>query len=129
MPGYPGFVPECPQGKYNNISFPDPPGGGGAPRHQPPRRGAPGGGGAAGGAAALAAADAPGFRFGPAAEGQVEAAGPEVSTGARGRYWFADGTYLTVDATIGVATIPGAPTAVGTGPTIGFGGLTAGLGF
>jgi len=76
-----------------------------------------------------ASADAPGFRFGPAAEGQVEAAGPEVSTGARGRYWFADGTYLTVDATIGVATIPGAPTAVGTGPTIGFGGLTAGLGF
>ena len=83
----------------------------------------------AGVAVVQASADVPGFRFGPAAEGQVEAAGPEVSTGARGRYWFADGTYLTVDATIGVATIPGAPTAVGTGPTIGFGGLTAGLGF
>ena len=78
-------------------------------------------------------ADAPGFRFGAAREPeQVEAAGPEVSTSLKGRYYVDPGarTYVTADLNAGVATIPAAPTVMGTaGPLIPFAALTVGLGF
>lgn len=77
--------------------------------------------------------DAPGFRFGVPTEPQpVEAAGPEASTSLKGRWWFDPGarSYVTVDANVGVAVIPGAPVVMGApGPTVPFGALTIGLGF
>lgn len=78
-------------------------------------------------------ADEPGFRFGAAkSPDQVEAAGPEVSTSLKGRYYVDPGarTYVTADLNAGVAVIPGAPTVMGTaGPVVPFAALTVGLGF
>lgn len=78
-------------------------------------------------------ADEPGFRFGPARDpDQVEAAGPEVSTSLKGRFYVDPGarTYVTADLNAGIAAIPGAPTVMGTGgPIVPFAALTVGLGF
>lgn len=75
-------------------------------------------------------ADALGFRFGAASEGQVEAAGAEAAIGLRGQYWMGDRSALVLDITVGSAHIPGAPEVVGTpGPWVPFGSLTAGIGF
>jgi hypothetical protein len=77
--------------------------------------------------------DEPGFKFGqPQSPEQVEAAGPEVSTSAKARYWFDPGarTYLSGDFNVGVATIPGAPQVMGApSPVVPFAALTLGLGF
>ena len=74
--------------------------------------------------------DAPGFRLGAAETGQVEAAGPEISLGIKGRYWLEERAYLVVGATVGAAHIPGASEVMGwRGPTVGFGSLTVGAGF
>jgi hypothetical protein len=76
-------------------------------------------------------ADALGFRFGPAREAHpVEAAGPEVSLGFRGRHWVHAGAYLVADLTWTAAHVPAAPAVYSKGsPTLLFGALTAGLGF
>jgi len=74
--------------------------------------------------------DAPGFRFGEAETGQVEAAGPEVAVGVKGRYWMHPSAHLVVDATVGAAHIPGAVEVIGVQrPTVAFGAVTVGLGF
>jgi len=74
--------------------------------------------------------DAPGFRFGEADSGQVEAAGPEVSAGFKGRYWLHPSAHIVLDATVGAAHIPGAVEVMETrGPVVTFGSITMGLGF
>ena len=75
------------------------------------------------------ASDAPGFRFGPAGAGQVEAAGPEVTLGLTGRRHNDGLGHWVVDLSAGVAHIPGAPPVMGvTSPTIPFVGLSVGAG-
>jgi hypothetical protein len=74
-------------------------------------------------------ADAPGFRFGGAESGQVEAAGPEVSMGVRMRMWSSNQVYMVVDADAGLAHIPGAPEVMGAQDAhVPFGALTIGMG-
>ncbi len=74
-------------------------------------------------------ADRPGFRFGEAQTGAVEAAGPEASLGVKGRYWLADRGYLTADAVVGVGHVGGAPAVMGwNSPIVPFASLTVGLG-
>lgn len=76
------------------------------------------------------AADAPGFRFGPADDGQVEAAGPEVAVGVSSRGRASGSGHWIVDLTAGVAHIDGAPVVMGvSGPVVPFVGLTMGAGF
>lgn len=76
-------------------------------------------------------ADEPGFQFGEPTEPEpVEAAGPEVSVGAKGRWWMDSKVYMSADATIGAAWIPGAPAVLdGDGPTVPFAGASVGVGF
>jgi hypothetical protein len=74
-------------------------------------------------------ADEAGFKFGEAEADQVEASGGELSISAKGHLWMQEQTYLSIDANVGAALIPGAPTAVGSDPLIGFGLISAGLGF
>ncbi len=74
--------------------------------------------------------DAPGFRFGDASAGQVEAAGAEAAVGVKARWWAHERAYLSMEVGGGVAWIPGAPEVVGTsGPAVVFTGLTVGAGF
>ncbi|MEQ1568042.1 MAG: hypothetical protein ABMA64_20550 [Myxococcota bacterium] len=81
--------------------------------------------------------DAPGFDFGrpepgPSGEAPIEAAGPEVSTGVKGRYWFDPGAraFLSADLHLGAAVIPGAPAVMDSpGPVVPFGAFTVGVGF
>jgi len=75
-------------------------------------------------------ADAPGFRTGPAVEGQVEAAGAEASAGVKARWWPHPRTYVAFEVGGGVAWIPGAPEVIGAAsPAVGFAGVTVGAGF
>ncbi len=76
-------------------------------------------------------ADEPGFRFGAATSAdQVEAAGAELSTGVKARWWPHPRAYVTFEIGGGAAWIPAAPTVVGTsGPIVGFGAVTVGAGF
>lgn len=74
-------------------------------------------------------ADEAGFKFGEAEADQVEASGGELSISAKGHVWMQEQTYLSIDANVGAALIPGAPTAVGSEPLIGFGLISVGLGF
>lgn len=79
--------------------------------------------------------DAPGFRFGAAEPGQVEAAGAEASISVKARVWVHQRVFGTVDLNTGAAIIPGAPQVLGTpqtagaGPLLPFASLTAGVGF
>lgn len=74
--------------------------------------------------------DAAGFDFGEVQEGAVEAAGAELSLGARGRYWFDPKAFLTVDVTAGGAWVPGAVEVLDQeSPLVPFGALTVGVGF
>lgn len=74
--------------------------------------------------------DRPGFVLGDEGEGAIEAAGPEVSASAQGRYWLDKRVYAVVDANVGVAYIPGAPSVIGRGgPAVPFVLVTAGMGF
>lgn len=74
--------------------------------------------------------DAPGFQFGPGGEGAVEAAGAELSTSGKLRFWLTPQTNLSLDANVGAAWIPGAREVWGTdGPLVPFGMLTVGAGF
>ena len=75
-------------------------------------------------------ADTPGFKFGSANEGQVEAAGPEVSIGYKGRYWVTRKNHVAVDVVAGTAYVPGAPEGMGwASPVVPFVSLTTGMGF
>ena len=75
-------------------------------------------------------ADAPGFRFGSADDGQNEAAGPEVAIGVSSRGRTGGSGHWLVDLTAGVAHIDGAPVVMGvSGPVVPFVGLTMGAGF
>lgn len=74
--------------------------------------------------------DRPGFVLGDEGEGAIEAAGPEVSASAQGRYWLDERAYAVVDANVGVAYVPGAPSVIGRGgPVVPFLLVTAGIGF
>ena len=75
--------------------------------------------------------DAHGFRFGEAREpDQNEGAGPEASLGGKGRLWVDSWAYVTMDASLGVAFVPSAPTVIGQGgPWVPFAAVTAGVGF
>jgi hypothetical protein len=74
--------------------------------------------------------DLPGFQFGEAGAGAVEAAGAEVSMSARGRWWFDPHAFFSADLTVGGAYIPGAPEVLQQdGPVVPFGALTVGMGF
>lgn len=85
---------------------------------------------AAGFAEVQRSADAPGFRFGAAEDGQVEAAGPEVAVGLSTRRQAGGVGHWVVDLTAGVAHIDGAPAVMGvSGPVVPFVGLTMGAGF
>ncbi|MEC8276754.1 MAG: hypothetical protein VXZ96_12065 [Myxococcota bacterium] len=71
--------------------------------------------------------DAPGFQFGPAEAGQVEAAGPELSLGFR---LNRVDTPLILDLSGGVAHVPGATVVFGTEQTVLPSiGLTVGVGY
>ena len=71
--------------------------------------------------------DAPGFRFGAGVEGQVEAAGPELSMGLRLQRRDRP---LLMDVTGGVAHIPGAVAVLDTETTVlPSVGITIGLGY
>ncbi len=84
---------------------------------------------AAGFAEVQRSADAPGFRFGEAGEGQVEAAGPEVAIGFSSRRKTGGGGHWVVDLTAGLAHIEGAPAVMDvSGPNVPFVGLTMGVG-
>ena len=73
--------------------------------------------------------DEPGFRFGSASEGQVEASGPEASIGLKGRYWLSGKTYLTADLTGGSGYVVGAPMVMGwSSAVVPFASLTIGMG-
>jgi len=75
-------------------------------------------------------ADRPGFVLGDEGEGAIEAAGPEVSASAQGRYWLDERAYAVVDANVGVAYVQGAPSVIGRGgPVVPFFLMTAGVGF
>ena len=76
------------------------------------------------------AADRPGFRFGDAEMGQVEAAGPEASLGVKGRFWVTDHSHIAMDVNAGAAYISGAPEVMGwQSPVVPFVSLTTGMGF
>ena len=81
------------------------------------------------------AADQPGFRFGQADAGAVEAAGPEGSVSVKVRRDVGARLVGSLDANVGAAWIPGAPEVVGAltqdpvGPVIPFVSVTAGVGF
>ena len=73
-------------------------------------------------------ADRPGLRF--SADDPVESAGPEVSLSAQGRWYPTPRAYLVIDANVGVAHVPGAPTVMGAAsPILPFVGISAGAGF
>ncbi len=73
--------------------------------------------------------DKPGFRFGSASEGQVEASGPEVSIGVKARYWLGGRSYLTGDLTAGSGYVVGAPMVMGwSSPVVPFASVTVGMG-
>ena len=75
-------------------------------------------------------ADQPGFRFGDAQTGQVEAAGPEASLGVKGRFWVTEQSHIAMDVIAGTAYIPGAPEVMGwQSPVVPFVSLTTGMGF
>lgn len=75
-------------------------------------------------------ADRPGFRFGEADPAQVEAAGPEVSVGAKGRLWVTPASHIVLDVVAGTAFIPGAPAVMGwSSPVVPFFSLSTGMGF
>lgn len=75
-------------------------------------------------------ADRPGFVLDDPGPGAVEAAGPEVSASASGRYWFDERAFAVVDANVGVAYVPGAPSVIGYGGNaVPFLLITAGVGF
>lgn len=75
-------------------------------------------------------ADRPGFALTDEGPGAIEAAGPEISASAQGRYWMDERAYVVMDANVGVAWIPGAPSVIGRGgPVMPFLLVTAGLGF
>ena len=75
-------------------------------------------------------ADQPGFKFGKPAPGQVEATGPEVSVGIKGRYWMSRQSHIAVDVVAGTAYIEGAPAVMGwSSPVVPFVSLTTGIGF
>ena len=75
-------------------------------------------------------ADQPGFRFGDAQTGQVEAAGPEASLGVKGRFWVTDKSHIAMDLVAGAAYIPGAPVVMDwQSPMVPFASLTTGMGF
>ena len=86
--------------------------------------------GVSGGLAEVQASrDAPGFRLGPAKEGQVEAAGPEVAVGLTSRRGSEKSGLWVMDLTAGVAHIEGAPAVMGVdSPVVPFVGLTMGIG-
>ena len=74
-------------------------------------------------------ADKVGFQFGNAVEGQIEAAGPEVSVGLKARHWLGKQSYVVGDVTAGGAYIAGAPTVMGwSSPLIPFASVTIGMG-
>lgn len=77
------------------------------------------------------AADEPGFKTGPAQdEDPVEAAGPELSAGLKGRWWVLPGAYLVGDVNVGAAHIPAAPEVLDRGgAVVPFGTVGIGLGF
>jgi hypothetical protein len=76
------------------------------------------------------ASDQPGFRFGEANETAVEAAGPEVSVGLKGRFWVTPHSHIAVDVVAGSAYIPGAPSVMGwESPVVPFVSLSTGMGF
>ena len=76
------------------------------------------------------AADRPGFRFGDADSGQVEAAGPEASLGVKGRYWVTEQSHIAMDVVAGAAYIAGAPEVMGwSTPVVPFFSLSTGIGF
>lgn len=75
-------------------------------------------------------ADRPGFALTDEGEGAIEAAGPEISASAQGRYWIDEKAYAVVDANVGIAYVPGAGSVIGRGgPAVPFLLVTAGLGF
>lgn len=76
-------------------------------------------------------ADEAGFKTGAArSEDQVEAAGPELSAGLKGRLWVLPGAYVVGDLNVGAAHLPAAPAILGHGgPVVPFGTLGLGLGF
>jgi hypothetical protein len=75
--------------------------------------------------------DQAGFKFGKADTAEpVEAAGAELSVGAKGRYWMHNRAYATTDVSAGAAYIPAAPDVIGRGgPVVPFVSATVGLGF
>ena len=77
------------------------------------------------------AADEPGFKTrNTPAEGQVEAAGPEVSAAIKARIWTTPGTYVVGELNGGAAHIPASPTITGEGgPVVPFGTVSLGMGF
>ena len=77
------------------------------------------------------AADEPGFKLGAArSDDQVEAAGPELSAGLKGRAWILPGAYVVGDLNVGGAYLPAAPQILGTGgPLLPFATVGLGLGF
>ena len=77
------------------------------------------------------AEDELGLMFGAArSEDQVEGAGPEASVSAKARLWVHEKAYVTVDANVGAAWIPASTVVLDQDrPFVGFGILTAGLGF
>lgn len=74
--------------------------------------------------------DLPGFRFERQARAQqTEAAGPEATLSLRGRGWFHEWAYASVELNAAVAYIPAAPAAVGTASsTVPSAAVTVGLG-
>lgn len=77
------------------------------------------------------AADEPGFKTGSTpAEGQVEAAGPELSAALKARVWTTPGTYVVGELNGGAAHIPASPDITGVGgPVVPFGTISLGMGF
>ena len=74
-------------------------------------------------------ADEAGFQFGPSDDGQVEAAGPEMSVGIKARYWVGGRSYFTGDVTAGAAYVVGAPLVMGwSNPVLPFASVTVGMG-
>jgi hypothetical protein len=75
-------------------------------------------------------ADSPGFRLRDDGAQAIEAAGPEISLSAKGRYWTSRKTYLIGDVNVGAAYIPGAPSVVQRGTAaFPFAMVTGGFGF
>jgi len=76
-------------------------------------------------------ADQAGFLFGEARTADpIEAAGPELSASAHGRWWLDQAFYATADLNVGAAHIPAAPDVMGRGgPVVPFASATFGFGF